>query len=335
MDILIKSFNRPFYLDRCLRSVYEQVSGSFRVLVLDDGTPPRYLARIQKKYPNVIISRSPHYLAKVEAIEAHISGIRPFNQKLIPIAFWVEKVEQATEYFLLLEDDIWLTDKLNLSSISQTMMTEGLVMVKLYWYNNSLLNSGRIVPLSNEVEEVVPHIPLSTRTIFLNDFKVRSVLYRLGLFKVYNDFKLWLPLYTFYSVASAIFCREYWLTLWPAEQAHVNEANQLRAAVTYHRQRRSRVAKTTKEYTRDSHTSSATNTYVDVNLDPFILSHILNEAWLNDEFDSYTDFPADFSPAAIKPILDAAADKRATYGEWMRWAERRKAQYRVLGCQVD
>ena len=41
MDILIKSFNRPFYLDRCLNSIHSFVSGDYRVSILDDGTPAK------------------------------------------------------------------------------------------------------------------------------------------------------------------------------------------------------------------------------------------------------------------------------------------------------
>lgn len=335
MDIIVKSFNRPFYLDRCLRSIYQYVKGEFQVRILDDGTPPEYLAKLQKQYPQIIISHSPYYEAKVAAILTHVNNGQPFNQKIIPIQFWTASVAQASDLFLLLEDDIWLTKVLDIEAIQGVMQAQSLDMVKLFWYNNPQLNSGRAVPLSAGIEEIIPVIPLVTRTVFLNDYKVRSVLYRLGLFNFYNDFRLWLPLYTFYSVASAFFRRDYWMALWPQDQDRVNEANQLRAAVEYHRTRGSRVAKTVEEYTVDSHTSSATNTYADIKLDPFVLSHILNQAWLKGELDSYNNFPADFAPVQIKALLDAAGDERATYAEWVRWAERRKAQYRVLGCQVD
>ena len=35
--IIIKSFNRPYYLDRCLQSIYKFVKGNFKIIVLDDG----------------------------------------------------------------------------------------------------------------------------------------------------------------------------------------------------------------------------------------------------------------------------------------------------------
>lgn len=335
MDIIVKSFNRPFYLDRCLRSIYQYVRGEFQIRILDDGTPPEYLAKIQEKYPEVLIFHSPHYPAKVKSLAAHVAGVKPFDQKIIPIAFWMDGIAEATERFLLLEDDIWLVKELDMESIDQVMVKEHLDMVKLYWYGNPRLNSGKVVPVGNGVEEIIPQIPLATRTVFLNDFKVRSVLSRVGFFKFYKDFPLWLPLYTFHSMASVFFRRDYWLALWTRDQVKLNEANPLRAAVQYHRTKGSRVAKTTEEYTRDSHTSSATNTHPDIQLDPFVLSHILNSAWMRGELDSYSDFPADFSPATIKPVLDAANDERASYGEWLRWAERRKAQYHAIGCMVD
>jgi len=47
IDILIKSFNRPYYLDRCLYSIYKFVKKTdFNIVVLDDGTPEKYLQKI-------------------------------------------------------------------------------------------------------------------------------------------------------------------------------------------------------------------------------------------------------------------------------------------------
>ena len=54
-DIFIKSFNRAFDLDRCISSIYQNVSGDFRIKVLDDGTPKKYLDKIRKKYPDIPI----------------------------------------------------------------------------------------------------------------------------------------------------------------------------------------------------------------------------------------------------------------------------------------
>ncbi len=112
MDIIIKSFNRPYYLERCLRSIYHFVQGSFHIRILDDGTPPEYLARLKELFPDVAIYTSPVYEAKVAALRAHVAGKQTFDQLTIPTAMWIEHVAKSSAIFLLLEDDIWLNGKL-------------------------------------------------------------------------------------------------------------------------------------------------------------------------------------------------------------------------------
>ena len=55
MDILIKSYYRPHLLDRCLRSIYENVVDvdQIDITILDDGTPQKYIDKIAQKYPKV------------------------------------------------------------------------------------------------------------------------------------------------------------------------------------------------------------------------------------------------------------------------------------------
>lgn len=64
VNIFIKSFNRPFYLDRCLSSIEKYVSGDFKIKVLDDGTPKKYLDKIREKYPDAEILLSDNYEKK-------------------------------------------------------------------------------------------------------------------------------------------------------------------------------------------------------------------------------------------------------------------------------
>lgn len=340
MDIVIKSFNRPYYLDRCLRSMYRYVTGKFTLRVLDDGTPPVYLDRIRARYPHVQIACSPLYAAKVAALQRHVAGGTPFDQKVIPFGFWVEQIQQCSDIFLLIEDDIWLTGPLDLAAFAGQMRAHRLAMVKLSWLGNESLNSGRRVALppagSAELEEIVPAIPLATQTVFLNQYRVRSVLYHAGLLRFFKtDMQYQLPLYTLYAVASAFFNKEYWLHLWPKGQTQVDEAQQLRRAFQWWRRTGSRFAKTRHELTRTSFITSATNAFAGIRLDPFVLNHLLNEAWLRGELDTMHDFPHDFAPDYLRPLLEAAADERATYAEWLRWTQQFKSQYRQLGCVVD
>ena len=339
MDIIIKSFNRSYYLDRCLQSIYKFVSGDFTVRILDDGTPPEYLACIQEKYPAAKISLSSNYTAKVTALARHVAGEAVFNERAIPFDFWVEQIRSCSELFLLIEDDIWLTEPLDTSAFTRQMNTYHIDMVKLSWLGNEQIISGDRVPLPVSealMEEIKPYIPILSQTVFLNRFRARSMLYHTGLLRFFDTgIKHQLPIYTLYAVASAIFRRDYWLNLVPAGQTTADEPAQLLNAWRWWQRTGCRFAKSNKELTRTSFITSATNTYDGIALDPFVLSHILNKAWLHGELDPMQNFPQDFSAPYLRQWIDAADDERATYAMWLKWVARFKGQYRQLGFEVD
>lgn len=269
-----------------------------------------------------------------------MQGAAAFDQRAIPIDSWVEQVRACSDVFLLIEDDIWLTGPLSLPAFAEQMRAHNLAMVKLSWLGNERLNSGRRVALpaagGTALEEVVPAIPWASQAVFLNRFRVCSVLYRAGPLRFMRpDLEYQLPLYTLYTVASAFFDKTYWLHLWPTGQQHVDESGQLLRAAAWWRRTGSRFAKTRQEQTRTSFITSATNAFAGIGLDPFVLNHVLNQAWLRGDLDAMHDFPRDFSPTYLRPILAAAADERASYGERVKWTERFKDQYRRLGCVVD
>ena len=136
MDILIKSFNRPYYLDRCLQSIYLNCAGcDFTIKVLDDGTPEKYLNKIQLQYPEVIIFKSKYYSDKSKFCE---QSKRPKIMK-IPIDFWVSSLANTTDYFVLLEDDIWFTEKEDLNALRQNMIQNKSIFTKLFWLGNPKL----------------------------------------------------------------------------------------------------------------------------------------------------------------------------------------------------
>ncbi|OGX81658.1 hypothetical protein BEN47_19005 [Hymenobacter lapidarius] len=336
MDIIIKSFNRPYYLERCLRSIYQFAQGEFRIRVLDDGTPPEYLTRIRELFPEATIFTSLRYDAKVAALRAHTAGERPFDQRTIPTDLWHEHVAAGSEVFLLLEDDIWLTGPVPLDEVAQQMTSQHFDLVKISWLGNDQVITGKKVPLSEHLEEIIPHIPLASELLVLDRFGVRSTLKSLGLMRlVRRDFQLQLPVYTLYGVASAFFSRAYWLYLWDEKQSRVDEVQQLQKAGQWYRHRGGRYAKSRVELTKTSFITSTTNIYKGVNLDIFAFNQHLNDAWLRGEVNVMENFPKDFSPAYLGRFLTASGDPRTTVGEWEKWIERFKAQYIGFGCQVE
>ena len=336
MDIIVKSFNRPYYLERCLRSIYQFARGRFRIQVLDDGTPPEYLARIAELFPEVLIHTSPLYEAKVAALRAHVAGERPFDQLVIPTRMWIEHVAAGSAIFLLLEDDIWLTGPMQLDDVRRDMEAEHLDMVKISWLGNQDVITGRRIPVGEQLEEIIPHIPLASEVLVLDRFGVRSALTRLGLLRlVRNDFQLQLPVYTLYGVASAFFTKAYWLYLWDGDQLRVNELRQLQKAGQWYKHHGGRYAKSRVELTKTSFITSSTNMYKGVNLDIFVFNHYLNEAWLHGRLDAMEGFPRDFDQGYLGGLLTAAGDSRAPAAEWTKWIQKFKAQYVNFGCEVE
>jgi glycosyltransferase involved in cell wall biosynthesis len=336
MDIVIKSFNRPYYLERCLRSIERYVIGTSKIRVLDDGTSSEYLSRIKELFPHVEIAYSPRYEQKVAALRSHVAGDRQFNEGIIPIAFWKAQIANCSDVFLLLEDDIWLTEPLDLEYMAQQMRQHQLATIKLSWLGNPRLVPGQRVPLANNIEELVPEIPLATQLIFLNRLRVRSILFRLGLLRFFKpDLEYQLPLYALYSVAAAFFNKNYWLYLWEDSQTSIDEAEQLRRAVQWRRMHQPRFAKTQREMTKTSFTTSATNMFPGVDLDIFRFNYHLNEAWLRGDLDVMQAFPRDLPEEYLRPLLEKTNDPRTTYPEWQRWTTSFKEQYQQLGCEVE
>jgi hypothetical protein len=333
MDILVKSFNRPYYLDRCLQSIYKLVKGDFTVKILDDGTPAVYLTRILEKYPNVQVLRSPQYERKTQAIAQYLEQGIPYHQPEIPTAFWIDSVANSSPVFLLLEDDIWLTQEIDLDEVSTTMAHHQLPMLRLSWQGNAILVAGKIQSLSQHIEQVLPSINWVKKGIFMNKGKVRAIGYRLGFFRNITPYQL--PLYVLYAVAGAFFTRDYWLHLWEGAGQKVLEEAQLRKAAQWYEKHRSRYGKMKQEGAETSYITSTHNGFVGIDFDMMQLNHLLNEAWLNDELDAGQGLPRDFSIEYLQQFMPGASIESSLSKGWLSWIEHFKNNYRKVGCRVD
>jgi glycosyltransferase involved in cell wall biosynthesis len=333
MDILIKSFNRPYYLDRCLRSIYQHVQGEFTIKILDDGTPDIYLAKIQADFPDVQLYRSPGYARKATAIERHLRGEERYAIREIPADFWCSMVEQTSRYFLLTEDDIWLTRPVDTAEMETTMAAQNMVLLKLTWQGNPYMIAGEKKRASATIEQVIPAISRYEQVVFLNKYKVRSVLYRLGFFR--NLMKYQVKFYTLYSVAAACFEKDYWLSLWQGVENVVLEETQLGRAYAWFATHRSTYGKLLDESTQTSYISSTANSFQEISFDMFRFNHCLNEAWLEGKLNVQEGYPKDFSVSYLKQFLGTGPESEQLYQDWLSWIERFKAGYRKVGCEVE
>lgn len=339
MDILIKSFNRPFYLDRCLNSIYSFVSGNYRVSILDDGTPQKYLNKIQEKYPSVKILKSENYSKKVEAIQENFESGKEINGFQIPTQLWYNTAKNASDYFIMTEDDVWFSREINTDKLQKEAEKHNIHLLKLGWLGSSRDEQWQeIKEINHAINAIKPKdlflsYPLIMDWFFYNRLKFFSILYKLG--KVDNQTKL--RYWTLNSILMGLWKKEYWLYIWKDAKGKVDEKQQLRNAAVYYnrfgKENPNFTAQLKNEAMLTTFQSSATNSYhkYSSDFDVNSFNHIINEAWYNGNFDAMENFPNDFSmdyfTGFIKDKMNIEAFKD--------WVEQFKEQYRKQGCKID
>lgn len=338
MDILIKSFNRPYYLDRCIQSIVLNTQNSdYKIVVLDDGTPQKYLDKLLNKYPKIKILKSEFYTEKSIAI----ANENNFESTKIPINLWIEAAQNATNFFLLIEDDFWFTKSFNLKKFRLNLEIDKIKMLKLCWLGNSKLLPENINS-NNKIYSIYgPKLyttkPLLFNFIFrLNILKSRKIL---SYFKIYNE-ERFLNYYTIYATSGAIFKKKYFLNLWKNHKKTVDEGLQLLNAVKFinKKKKSSNFGFSNTELMKTGFLSSASNqnkAFKNVTIDLFAFNKIINEAWFNNDFDAMENFPNDLNAEKMEELLINSNNPLAQASEWKKWVQAFKNQYIAFGCKID
>ena len=334
ISILIKSFNRPFYLARCLESIGKYVEGNYQIKILDDGTPEKYLDKIGRLYPEIEILKSEYHEEKSLLVQ-NKSEINGFE---IPTELWKSAVENSTEYILMMEDDVWFTDEINLNQIVNQMNQHEIHLVKLGWLGN--YKDDQFIEkqsLTDDLDAVYPKNLFTSNSFVMNlfmynKFKFFTILYKLGLVDNQTKRKYW----ALNSILMGLWQKDYWLYIWKDAKGQVDEKQQLRnAAVWFHKNRKNKavISRTKTEFLKTTFQSSATNSYhkYGFDFDVNYFNFLLNEAWFEDKLDPMQNFPKDFSVEYFESFFDQKIKKE----EFRNWIEKFKKQYRNLGAQVD
>lgn len=339
MDILIKSYNRPYYLDRCIQSIYLNcINFDFKIIILDDGTPQKYLDKLQDKFPDIQIHKSEFYEEKVRFTS---DGKQPSINK-IPIELWLQGAKNASDYFILLEDDIWFIEKFDLNKLYQNCIEKKLVFVKLFWLGNQKLIQSKSSFVKDDLVVFEPNLylrkPLLYKFVFykFNRFKIREMLKVLKI----HTYERHLSYYSIYAVAGVVFRKDYFLTLWDNHKNEVDEGLQLYNSVKYLDKNRDKIgfAHSKNEIVKTGFLSSATNqfkNYEGVNIDMFSFNKIVNEAWYNDMLDVMQNYPKDLNVNQIVSIIEKENNPDVTVAEWEKWVGSFKNQFQSFGCNLD
>ena len=337
-DIFIKSFNRAFYLDRCISSIYQNVSGDFRIKVLDDGTPKKYLDKIRKKYPETEIHLSPSYDQKGKAIEENLQSGKPVNGFEIPTTFWFDNIKKGSEYVIVTEDDVWFTSPIDIDDLKNQAKKFDIHLLKLGWLGNENERKDLNLKLiSEDLESAQPKdLLLMNKTLmnafFHNHYKFFTILYKLKIVDNLTTLKYW----SLNSILMGFYKKEYWLEIWKEMDGKVDEKKQLiNASVFYKKNKKNRsfISRLKTEAMKTTFQSSATNSYHEYgfDFDVNLFNHIINEAWLKGEFDAMENFPKDFSLGYFKTFVS----DQINIPEFEKWVEKFQLQYQQMGCKVD
>lgn len=330
MDILIKSFNRPYYLDRCLQSIVQLVTGYQKIVLLEDGTPEIFLQKIRDKYPNIQIEYSRAYPSKSEAA---IQGLASIN-KDIPVPLWVKEAEKASDYFVLLEDDMWFTQPVDLDSLLQVMQNNQVWMTKLFWLGNPRLIQHKSLHHLDNLDILEPKLT-SKKPIwyYLNYYRFQRLHWWKKRMGWYNENDK-LAYYTIYGVAGMVFYKEYFLQLWEPTQRRVNENQQLLNAIQTWKDSNylGKFAKTKTEVIQTGFISAATTNDKEhfnnqLNIPSWNL--YLNQLWIQGIFDVMEHFPKDFSKQYLQKLI---AENENLFPNWIHWHEEFVDIYKKIGC---
>lgn len=337
-DILIKSFNRAFYLDRCLNSIQRYAKGEIRITVLDDGTPTKYLEKIKEKYPEIAIKLSGQHDYKVNAIRENLENGKEIDGFQIPTELWIDTVKDSTDYVFVTEDDVWMTQEVDFDLLTSEMKRFEIHLVKLGWLGNQDLKtkasdkklSSQLI--STDLSNIFSSNQFVMDLLLYNKFKVYSILYRLGLSKKFSSRQYW----QLNSILMGLWKKEYWLHVWKDAKGKVDEKQQLRNSATWVHKNKSNpnlIAQTQNNFLRTTFQSSATNSYHQYGFDFDVnyFNHLMNEAWFDGKLDSMQNFPKDFSLDYFDSFLDDKIDQN----NFHLWVEKFKEQYRKIGVKMD
>ncbi len=336
MDIIVKSFYRPYYLERCLRSIELNIVGDYKVTILDDGTPQVYIDRIMEQFPLVTFIKSDEYDNKTSAISQHLDGLQDYKNDIIPVQLWKEGISKCNDYFLLLEEDAWITHSISIEQILKLMQSQNILIIKLGWNGNPALINGSTNQLTEDIDELLPKLPNVGMSIlnlyFKNAFRIRSILNKLRLVTI----KSMLPFYQLYTVSSAFFNKDYWIYIWEESKATIDEPAQLLRAIKWKKEVvKGKYANTKSEYIKTSFLTASVNRFKINQFDMIRLNHILNESWLEGNLEAMNNFPHDFDLGYLQQIVDKTNDPHCTVADWNLWIDLFKGIHSKAGSKVD
>ena len=331
MDVYIKSFNRPYLLHRTLASIEQNLIGFHgKTVVLDDGTPEKYLHKMRTLFPWVEIKKSPSYQKKSQAIAEN-----KIPEKVIPAMFWKEEIMKGSETFILLEDDMWFVKKVHIPYFSTQVEDASMDMIKFMWLKNDQLIGQKVVEKQSDFQVISPRLITRNSKTFDRLFIENSILSKV-FWKAKDKEKELLQYFQMYIVAGGVFSKRYYQSCWANYQNKVDEMQQIKQLLSS--QHTFRVGNTYDELIKATYKTTASGIAKDTfgnPLDIFAFNWILNEAWYQGSTYPIADFTMDIPTQWIEKCLTQANHPSVNFVNWLRWYDRFKKSYQKIGCVIE
>jgi len=346
MDIVIRALNRPYCLDRVLRSLERHVSGVGKITVVDDGTPQPLLDEITRRWPDLVILKSDNWEVKSGLCAAQGLGRQLTFEiaRLLPVPGWIEAVHQSSDHFMLLEDDLWFTRDVDLDAVSATMTAQRLAMVRLssFGQTRTFPNPEPLPSVGNlGLEQSRPEWLDRSRKSSLarNVYAVRAgdtpldrftwrTARRAKLVSRDHRYHLW----GVFADSGAMFTQEYWHAIWDPEERAVDENLQLTRAYAWacdHPE--AQFARFAEGVLGTTYGSCATGRrWPEMGCDMYVFNSLMNAAWLAGELDDAMDSNDDFPDELVVGILDRAQHPDCPTDAWRAWHERMLGVYTAI-----
>lgn len=344
MDILIKSYNRPYLLHFTLKSIYKNICGDFNITIVDDGTPEIYLKKLNDEFPSVRIIKTIYHNEKSTIIENYERIRTDGNCIKLPHADWNKVINTFTfDYFLILEDDQFVVKKIDLNNIQKIIYNYNLQFLQF----NVLNKKSFIFPIKEKLSDIYIYDSKS----FIKKIKKFNFLFQPSNFyrpiiKIlkklkFKYFKLnfnkdIVDLYNIYIISGVIYKLKYWNICVGSARDELNENHQLLCAAKYNIKNKGElnfgITKEPHIKTTFSNTSLGNNR--GANFDTTLFNILINKLWYKNDLNYFDETDYKLNVNNIISYLKNENNRNCNYDEWLKYTQLFENCYKDQGYHL-
>ena len=344
MNILIKSYNRPYLLHFTLKSIYENIVGDYNVTIVDDGTPDVYLKKLNDEFPNVEIIKSIYYEEKSTIIRNYENSKPASSYVKLPHSDWNKVVNSfASDYFLILEDDQFVVKKIDLDNLQGIINNNNLQFLQF-----NILNKKSF---SFPVKEHLGGVYIYDSKSFLCKIKKFNFLFQpsdfykpiIKIFKKlkFKYFKLnfnndIVDLYNVYIISGVIYKLKYWNICVGNAKDELNENQQLSCAVNYSLKNKGElyfgITKESHVKTTFNNTSLGDNR--GVNFDTTLFNILMNKLWYKNDLSYFNETDSELNVNGVVNYLKKENNPDCNPREWLKYTQLFENCYKDQGYDL-